>query len=282
MLWGDFSDQSLVKFLGQKSIKKLSPFKGELLMMLWEQFQVLWPSIAGHWVFLTFLATFGWYGFTRFHKNYLFKWQGPVIAATVVHFFMTANLFINIYQSNALYAHQQIIQKNNQEQQAQNQPQNNNVDPATQMKADFLVTLDRLMQNPAQINAENKQKLFTAFKELFPDRNARDDYAKHIGEAYQCQLHFWQDALASYKAKKPIKSAERKACEKKPGGFFNREKLLTDETIQNNDQTVAELAAHNKRVPASDGKEIVVTEAMVHQALESQIQAVANLKKIFE
>ncbi|MDZ4675918.1 MAG: hypothetical protein SGI74_00270 [Oligoflexia bacterium] len=250
---------------------------------MWEQFKILLPSIVGHWVVLVVLATGGWFLFTKFYKHFAFKWELPVLVATVVHLFMTANLFVNLYQNGVMFAYQQAVQQAQAQARNQQQPQQQqNVDPATQMKANFLTSVESLVQDPAQINDENKAKLFGAFKELFADKKARAEYAKSISDVYQCQLHFWEDALASFNAKQPTKSDARKGCEKKSGAFFGREKLITLESSKNNDQTIAELAARTKRVPASDGKQVEVTEGMVREALDAQIKATYNLKKIFE
>jgi hypothetical protein len=247
--------------------------------MFWAQMKVLLPSFFGYWVFMVVLASATWYGWTKIYTNVHFKWHAPVLVATTAAFYLMASTLIGFYQNNALFAYQQKMQATQQA--AAQQQKDANVDPATKAKGDFLKIVEQLMGAPDQITPENKQKLFTQYASLFPNGNTdRQIYEKEILAVYNCQRYFWEDAMASYKAKKTVKSDSRKECETLPGQFFNREKLVTAETAKANDQTISRLSAH-KRLPASDGKEVEVNEKMLRNALDAQVKAIDAIKKIF-
>jgi hypothetical protein len=167
----------------------------------------------------------------------------------------------------------------NGEAQAQKAP----VDPKVQMKIDFLKNVEALITSPDQINDENKKKLFSVFGSLFPKGEAdKKTFAQNISAAYECQLHFWEDALASYRQKKTIKSDIRKTCEAQSGAFFERERLISVEASKSNEKTLEEIATRKKRVPAADGKEVEITETMLKDALDSQVKNLYNIKRIFD
>lgn len=245
--------------------------------MFWSNLRVLFPSFIGYFVVMGVVCSAAWYAWTRVYTNYVFRWEGPVICAACATMFMMANTMTGIAQNNAMYLHQQKMQA--QAQQAQpGQPQ---VDPALQAKSDFLKIVESLISNPDQITPDIKKKLFAQYGNLFP--NGKKDmkvYETAVSQVYSCQRYFWEDALASFKSHKAVVSESRKACEKMPGTFFNRDKLVPVETAKSNDDTVAKLAQH-KRLPASDGKEVEVTEDMLRNALDAQVKALDAIKKVF-
>ena len=267
--------------------------------MLWTQMRILIPSFVGFWAFLACLGVGAWYGFTRIYTTYAFKWHGPVIAATVVSVFMGTSTFLTVYQNTVINAYQQKLNQDaqaaqqqqtqqqealarqqaaTQQQQAQAQQP---VDPALQLKANFLATVESLVQNPTAINTENKKKLFTEYATLFPKKSDREAAGKAVSKVYNCQRLFWEDAMASYKAHQVVKSDARKECETMAGTFFNREKLLPDEVIKSNEATIS-VFAERKRIPAADGKSSVeVNETMLRNALDAQVKATDAIKKIF-
>jgi hypothetical protein len=250
--------------------------------MIWAQIKLLLPSVFVHWVLLVAVATGAWYAWTRVYKHH-FKWQGPVIVATLVAVYSFTNTVFGLYQNGVLVAFQQNVQAQLQQAARQQQAQQQGpTDPVLQMKSQFLRNVEALVQNPQAITDENKKKLFNDFGKLFPSKKDKELAKKAVAQVYDCQKYFWEDAMSSFKAKQAVKSDARKDCEKMSGNFFNREKLLPAEVVKNNDETIAGFAAR-KRVPASDGKSTVeVSENMLRDALESQARATENVRKIFE
>lgn len=243
--------------------------------MLWGQVKVLLPSFMGYWFALCVLACCVWYGFTRAYRQFAFKWQVPVLFATAVSFYMCVNTVTALYQNSLLQSHQQAMAPASA---AKNVAQ---ADPGTQLKQNFLNTVEKMIQNPGSITPEAKKKLFTEHAALFKDKNTRGIFQKAVSDVYHCERVFWEDAFASFKAKQVVKSDSRKECETASGAFFNREKLLPGETVKQKEATIASFAAR-KRVPASDGKQIEVNEAMLRDAVEGQNKNLDTIKKIFE
>lgn len=244
--------------------------------MLWTQIKLLLPSFAGYWIFLICLASLTWYVWTRVYTHWVFRWQGPFLVATVFSFSVWGHTLLNMYQNGVLATFQQNVQA--AAQQANQKP----VDVALQMKDQFLKNVEYLIQNPDQITPENKKKLFDGFAQLFPKgRTDREMAAGQIEGVYKCQRYFWEDALATYKAKKVVKSDATEECGTLSGTFFNRPKLVSQDAVKANDETLANLAKH-KRLPTSDGKDVEVTEKMLRDAVENQIKAAQAARRIFE
>ncbi|MCC6276715.1 MAG: hypothetical protein IT289_02225 [Oligoflexia bacterium] len=250
--------------------------------MFTQALTALAPTFIAQWLFLVALACGAWFAWTVMYPKYQFKLGAPLLIASTLAIYSIGNTVVSLYQNYRLgtvRAESEMAANSQQGAQGAQAP----VDPVVQLKADFLKNLEALVRNPDQITDENKKKLFGAFGKLFPSGKADRQVALAAAQdAYDCQLKFWEDALASFKEKKAVKSQARKECETKSGAFFNREKLITSEAVKNNDQTIAEIAQRKKRVPAADGKEVDVTEAMLRDAVDEQVRLIYNLKKVFD
>lgn len=247
-------------------------------MMLWTQFKILFPSFAGHWVLTVALAMLAWYGWTRVYRQFTFRWEGPMMIGTALSIYVSAGQLFGLYGSALV---QTFIAQNTPQSQ-QGAQQSAPMDPMLQLKVGFIEKVRDMIQNPNKITPESKKELFASSAKLFPNgKKDQDLYAKSIQEVYSCQRLFWEDALASFKAKQPIKSDERTQCEARAGTFFNREKLVPTEDVKAREETLAAVAAR-KRMPASDGKTVELNEQMLRDAMDAQARALTTIQKIFE
>jgi hypothetical protein len=238
---------------------------------------LLWPSYLAQWVGFFAIVCGAWFFLAKSHAGFAFKLKSAFIVATGFWLCFVTNSLVGYYQSGVLNS---VMNEQRAQQQAQTQP----TDPKNpqQLKSNFLADVDSLAQNPAQLTPEIKQKLWTVYGPLFP-KGDEDKVAafKAVSLVYQCQRYFWEDAMASYKAKVIVKSDARKDCEKLSGAFFNREKLLPTEVVKRNDDLIKAFS-ERKRVPASDGKEIEFNESNIRQSLDAQVKATENLERIFK
>ncbi|MEQ1876748.1 MAG: hypothetical protein ABL958_08880 [Bdellovibrionia bacterium] len=239
---------------------------------------LLWPSYLAQWAGFIFVVAVCWRFLARTHVQFPFKWKSAFVVATGFWLCFVTNSLVNYYQSGVINA--AVGEARSQQQASQGQQQAAPTDP-NQLKSNFLADVDTLAQNPAQLTPEIKQKLFTVYAPLFPNGKTDVDTAfKAVDLVYQCQRYFWEDAMASYKAKVVIKSDARKDCEKLSGAFFNRERLLSAEVVKRNDDLIKAFS-ERKRVPASDGKEVEFNESNIRQSLDAQVKASENLQRIF-
>ncbi|MBK9293530.1 MAG: hypothetical protein IPM57_03660 [Oligoflexia bacterium] len=242
-------------------------------------FKLFWPSYAVFWVISIALATGAWFLLTKIYSNIKFKIWAPPLVATFFTVMLYASNFLSIYQSQILYSNQQAAQKG-QQQQAAAPGQQQELDPETQMKADFLAKIEKIVFS-GKLDKNEKTKLFKEYAKLFKKPADKKIFHEAINKVYSCQRVLWEDALASFKAKTAIKSDTRVACEKLGGEFFMREKLFTPEAIKNQDELISNIAAR-KRVPASDGKEQELNEDMIRQGIDAQSNALYILSQLFE
>ncbi len=250
--------------------------------MVWQQIQVLLTSFVGYWLGLTVMACAGWYAWTRLHPGMLFKWQAPVLVASLFSFYGIFSTTMSIYQNSRLIMLQEQIRAAqtaaDPKTQAQAQAQ---VDPVIQMKTNFLKSVEQLISNPTAITAETKNKLKTEYASLFKTDEERKNSYLTVQRFYECQRYFWEDAFAAFKSKVTVKSGDRKACEKEPGGFFQRENLMSAEIVKSNDDIILKLA-ERKRIPSSDGKELEVNEKMLRETLDAYAQMASAAKTLLQ
>lgn len=242
---------------------------------------LLAPSFLVYWLVLTAASVGAWYFWTRLHRTYTFKWQSPALAAFALTFYAFATAALNIHHNGLLVGyHQAQTQAAAQAQQAA--PTNTQpIDPVVQLKNEFLRAIEQLANDPSQITEENLKKFDAAFAPLFKTDADRAKVYGSVKKYYDCQRYFWEDAMASYKAKTIVKSDSRKDCEKEDGTFFEREKLFTADMIKSNETAISNMAAR-KRVPASDGKDIELTEEMIRQSLDTQVGLSKAVRKLLE
>jgi hypothetical protein len=237
--------------------------------------QLLWPSFLVQFIGFFTIVCVGWFFLSRFQRDFRFNYKSVLVTSTGLWLVFVCNSLVGYYQSGLINS--AVADARQTQQGAEQQPVTE-----AQLKQSFLNDVDTLVQNPQQITPELKQKLFTAYSKLFPNgKTDLENTYKAVNSVYQCQRLFWEDAMASYKSKKAIKSDERKECEGVAGSFFNREKLLPPEVVKRNDDLIKTFS-ERKRLPASDGKEIEFKEAEIRQSLDAQAKAAENLKKIFE
>lgn len=145
-----------------------------------------------------------------------------------------------------------------------------------QLRADFLNTVDSISLQPDSLTPESKAALFKQFGALFPRGDAdRLEYAKNILLAYQCQQFVFEDALATLKSKKVVKSAQQTECEQVSGQFFGREKMIPAEVANGNGAMMTKLA--QGKVAAD-----VPTEDALRGAHERQIKRIETVRKLFQ
>ena len=245
-------------------------------MTMWEPLKLLIPAYGIFWISTVCLAAGFWFAWIKIQKTKIaFNWQTPVLFATFFSLVFCGYNFMTIYNGNTLYTASNAKAQN--QQQTAQQP----MDPVLKMKADFLAQIEGAIQNPKLITKEFKTKLFKDFSKLFSNKDAKQSYKKAISEVYGCQKVFWEDALAAYKTKHTVKSDSRKECENLNGEFFNRPKMIPEETAKVNDKLMEQIAS-NQRLPASDGKTVELSEKMVQSALEAQRLALEAVNSIFE
>lgn len=245
--------------------------------MFWQPLKLLLPAYGTFWVFTFLLSAGFWYGWTQVFQKTAFKWQVPGLISAFVSLTFCSYNFLTIYNGNTLFMAQQQAQQAAQ----QNNKAQENLDPALKAKADFLATVEKFLADPKSFTPDAKKNAFKNFAALFPNKEAKLAYKDAIASVYKCQRTFWEDALASYKTNKMVKSDSRKQCENMSGAFFNREKMLPEEAVKNNDKLIEDIAGH-KRLPASDGKTMELTEKMVQDAVDTQVSALNMINKIFE
>lgn len=246
--------------------------------MFWTQVKILVPSFILHSAFLIILSTIIWYGFTRVHKKLPFRWEAPFLFGLFVGLFFALNTSMNLYQNQVIVEFQRVSQQQSTE--PVKTSSNKKIDPALQMKIDFLQAVNAMIQDPQTITEDNKKQLFSRFNSLFPNKNKeRKEFERQIASVYKCQRFFWEDAMTTFKAKKVIKSDDRKSCEEMKGSFFGRKLLIPEQTQKANSQILNQLS-NGKRVPASGGKDI--DEARMREFLDIQVRAVNNIKRIFD
>lgn len=249
--------------------------------MVWTQFKILFPSFMFYWFMLVALATVCWWGITKVYHHFHFRWEAPAIVGTCFSFYMIGTTLVGYYQNQVVanYRDQQVA-ANNQTQ--QNQPQQK-LDPANQLKANFLNGLAGIVNAPEKATPEAKDKLFKEYAELFKDPAAKEEYVKNIGAVLECDKFFWEDAFASFKSGKAIRSDSRKDCENAEGKFFLREKLMMPEDLKARENTLQKLLT-DKRLPASQNSNdtVVVNEKMLRDRIEAEGKKIETLKKLFK
>jgi hypothetical protein len=264
---------------------------------MWLQFKTLMPSFVVYWFALSALALGAWYYWTRIYPNFKFGWKAPLLVASTFWAYTTLTSAVAIYQNGEIYAVQQQMKAQSQAQGQPGQPpppgqpgqpgqaQQSSVapeDPMMKMKGEFLKSVEMVIRNPETNTPEFKKKVFADFKDLIPkDKAARAEFAKPLLNLINCQRYFWEDALASYKSKKVIKSESRVACENLDGAFFGRKTLVPPEGIARNEEMLNKFAKH-EQVPGPDGKPVDVKEDLLREAYDAESRAHSNVKALLE
>ena len=144
------------------------------------------------------------------------------------------------------------------------------------LRADFMKAIDFLTSNPDQLTVQSKAKLFEQFSGLFP-KGVEDlkVYYQQLKPAFQCQLALYEDALATYKTKKMVVSENSKTCEQIPGQFFNRERMMTPETLQANN-------ALKEKILKPDPKDKPIKEQDLKSLVDQQAAKLQTFERIFQ
>jgi len=254
---------------------------------MWLQYKVLLPSFVFHWFALTALAVAAWYFWTMLYKNYRFNWKAPFLVATTFWGYLVLTSSVTMYQNGQLYAVQQQMAQA-QQAMAQGQPGQSSQsstlpdDPVLRMKAEFLKSVEQVIRNPDSATPDYKKKVFADFKDLIPkEKSARVVFSKPVLDLISCQRTFWEDAMASYKAKKVVKSEDLTACEKESGSFFGRQTLLPPEAVKHNDEMLEKISKHEP-ITGPDGKSVELKEDMLRDAYDSEAKAYKAVKTFLE
>ncbi len=247
--------------------------------MTLEQFWIFFPSIILHLILTCGIAYGAWAFAHKYKLGLTFGWQLPVLGAGVVSIFLSFNSLIGVHQARIYNDWQQRKLTEQAKASAPTPPQ---VDPALKMKSEFLLAADGLLGQPDKINSQSKKELFSKFALLFP-KGAEDRklYFDNLMRAHECQRYFLEDAMDSFKAQKATKSKEREKCEQQTGAFFNREKLLPPETLQNNTRWI-ELMALHQGPPNPSGSPVPADIQVIRSALDGVIRKMDSLKRLFE
>ncbi len=253
--------------------------------MIWSHVKPLLLSYSIYWLFLVTIGSLGWFFFTRLYPRFGFRWQAPVLAASVLCLYLMGTQGMTLYHNSVVVnAYRQDMQTGNVSETSgrgtASIPDAKPLEPLLQKRAEFLKTVEELIQNPIQLTSDKKKKVFADYGDLFKSASDKMEAAKAIADVYKCQKFFWEDALASFHAKRPIKSEARKDCETLSGAYFNRDKLLPANLVTNNDQALKSLA-ERKPIPGEDGKVVEVNEKMLRDALDAQAKAIDTVGKLF-
>ena len=146
-----------------------------------------------------------------------------------------------------------------------------------QLKQDFLQTVEAAALQTESITPQAKQALYQQFSALFPNGDKdRLEYARQIGHAYECQRAVFEDALATLKSKKVVRSKVVERCEAESGAFFGREKLVPKEIAKANVEMLNRLA---KAKP--DDKDLPSEDAL-RGALDQQVRRIDGVRRLLE
>lgn len=96
-----------------------------------------------------------------------------------------------------------------------------------------------------------------------------------VGMFVDYQQLFWEDALKSLEAGRPIKSYQRKKLEER----YLKLKLMTKARIETNSQTMRKIAYKEKLV--SRNREMIVNKEKIELILARLYKASRNLEKLF-
>ena len=240
--------------------------------MLAVQFKLLFPSFLLHLILTTAAAAGVAYAAIRFKPEWRIPWALPVAIGAMYSLYSCAGTLISLHQN-------ELLVRSAQAQRADVEGQK--LDPKMQLKQDFLRTVDDLAGAPDKINEGLLKQLFEKAGPLFPNgATDREQYAKAVLDVYTCQQVLYEDALASFKFKKGVKSEDRERCEKADGRFFNRERLVPAEVATQNAQLIDTIAAR-KPLDGPEGKKVELTEAMIRGSLEGQIKKSEAVRRIF-
>lgn len=235
---------------------------------MWSTIVVLFPSIAMYFGLSLFLCFCGWFLLKKMYPQIRFPFLLPVGFAILMTIHFTGQSFV----VGSLRRPASVDKSN----------LNTAVSPVdlAKMKVDFLNTLDALLANPQQVTAQMKTEVFNRYGNLFATPEVKKAYENNIGAIYVCQRAFFEDALASLKAKKATKGDIRKRCSEMDGQFFGRTKLIPPEMVKTNDEMIDKIA---KGKPIKQGDKEVVADAKV---LEGQVtlfnQRVQTVQAMFQ
>src|SRR5438552_3825579 len=133
--------------------------------MVWTQLKLLLPSYVGYWVFMMAILTTAHFVISRNFPRIPFKWMVPVTVSTAIVAIMVANTVLSTVQGVAIYQYQQ--NQKTQTAAATADTAKPVGDAGTQMKAEFLKTVEQIASNPDQLTDDVKGKIFAHFGSLF-------------------------------------------------------------------------------------------------------------------
>lgn len=235
--------------------------------MLFQQLKAIAPSAIGHMAITLGLAAALWF-FLRKQFGEKIRLSTALTVAAFLSVYHSAGLVVNLIQARALMA---------TEAPAVGSPGGSIALPTdpTELKSSFLRTIEAVVAEPVELPSSARETLFRDYAALFPAGKAdRDRYGSAVIDAYECQRVFFEDALSSKKAKKPVKSPARAACETQSGVFFNREFLIPAEVAANNSKLISEIIGNSK--------DPLAQESAINAELERQNKRIAVLKSLFQ
>ncbi|MCM2282469.1 MAG: hypothetical protein NDI61_11565, partial [Bdellovibrionaceae bacterium] len=202
--------------------------------MVWIQLKTVLPSLLTHLAFTLALSAGLWFALKK-----TFTIKIPFLAALAIgatfSIYNSAGYMWSLAQNRQLIA-LEASQSAGTASQAQQK-----LSPV-ELKNKFLQTVEALVGQPRELTTDIKLALFNEFSSLFPEGDKdRAAYGKAIMRIYECQKFLFEDALASKKYGKLMKSKDREACESEDGSFFQRERLIPPEIAANNTKLIEEL-----------------------------------------
>lgn len=235
--------------------------------MLLLQLKAIAPSAFGHLVITLVLAAALWFVLRKQFGDRI-RLSTVLILGVFVSIYHSAGLVVNLVQARALMTAETPTA------QTAAAPGALPSDP-TELKSSFLRTIEAVVAEPIELPASARETLFRDYAALFPGgKTDQDEYGKAVIGAYECQRLFFEDAIASKKARKPIKSPARAECEKQTGAFFNREFLIPAEVAANNSKLIGEIIGNST--------ERLAQESALNAELERQSKRIAVLKSLFQ
>ncbi len=221
----------------------------------------LLPTFFYFFVGSLVLCSAFWFLTTKVHNKIQFHFMTPVLGSVFVTGLYVLNSFMNISMNKDLYVAQQDNrpqavaqnpdgrnpqsvppQQQQQVQQQQPQAQAQPVDPAVQLKSEFLTQVNSLMSQPDLYSDAIKAQLLQKYQGVFAGGESKKSYYGTLSALLTCEKSYFEDALESYKKSKVVTSKNRKKCADQDGHLFNREKLFPPALAQSYEGAIEILA----------------------------------------
>jgi hypothetical protein len=222
-----------------------------------------WFYIFTHLIFTMALFHAAWWLLSRTQPTLRYNPVAATVLAATISFLFTGDQMVRSLHAQRVMA-------------ARNTPAPTGAAGLEQqianLRGEFLRTVEAVTDNPTQVTPESKGALFQQFALIFPNGiNDVRAYYNQLQVAYECQLSMFEDTYQTYKRKKLVKSDKTKGCEQLPGAFFNRQRLIPVEAVQNQEQIKQSIVEGKPNAPSE--KDL---KAMVDRQ-QSRLKVLATL-----